>query len=83
MPVCSGKPGIIYNFCTQSLISFEDNFGSKGDLPFSIYYDFKTTSPTDTEWLNPEDKKMFVVSYVMVIAFHPALDLDRILIQRS
>ena len=26
---------------------------------------------------------MFVVSYVMIVAFHPKLDLDRIIIQRS
>ena len=26
---------------------------------------------------------MFVVSYVMIVAFHPKLDLDRIMIQRS
>ena len=57
MKVCSGKPGIVYNFCTQTLTSFEDNFGSKGGLPFAIYFDFETTSPTDAEWLNPEDKK--------------------------
>ena len=25
LSVCSGKPGVIYNFCTQSLVSFEDN----------------------------------------------------------
>ena len=76
LSVCTGMPGIVYNFCTQNLVSFEDNFGSKGDLPFAIYFDFETASPTDAEWLNPEDKKMFVVSYVMVIAFHPALFLD-------
>ena len=81
--ICLGRPGVVYNFCTQSLVSFIDNFGSKRDLPFSIYFDFETTSPTDADWLNPEDKKMFVVSYVMVIAFHPALCLDKILIQRS
>ena len=28
-------------------------------------------------------KKMFVVSYVMIVAFHPKRDLDRIIIQRS
>ena len=83
MSVCSGKPGVVYNFCTQNLVSFEDNFGSKGDLPFSIYFDFETTSSTDADWLNAEDKKMFVVSYVMVIAFHLSLCLDRTLIQRS
>ena len=47
--VCRGKPGIVYNFCTQTLTTFEDNFGSKGDLPFAIYFDFETTSPTDSE----------------------------------
>ena len=26
---------------------------------------------------------MFVVSYVIIVAFHPKLDLDRIIIQRS
>ena len=82
--VCSGKPGIVYNFCTQTLTTFENNLGSKGDLPFAIYFDFETTSPTDAEWLNPADKQMFVMSYVMIVAFHPHFkDLERILIQRS
>ena len=54
---CSGQPGVVYSFCTQNLVSFEDNFGSKGDLPFSIYFDFETTSPSDADWLNPEEKK--------------------------
>ena len=42
----------------------------------------KATAPTDT-CLDPEQKKMFVVSYVMIVAFHPELKLDRIIIQRS
>ena len=71
LKVCSGKPGIVYNFCSQTLTSFEDNFKSKGDVPFTIYFNFETTSPTDADYLNPEDKKMFVVSYVIVVAFHP------------
>ena len=83
LKICSGKPGIVYNFCSQTLTSFEDNFSSKGDLPFAIYFDFETTSPTDSEWLNPEDKKMFVMSYVMIVAFHPHFNFERILIQRS
>ena len=83
LKVCSGKPGIVYNFCSQTLTSFEDNFKSKGDVPFTIYFDFETTSPTDADWLNPEVKKMFVVSYVIVVAFHPFFNFERILIQRS
>ena len=83
LKICSGKPGIVYNFCSQTLTSFEDNFSAKGDVPFSIYFDFETTSPTDSEWLDPEDKKMFVMSYVIVVAFHPHFEFDRVLIQRS
>ena len=81
LKVCSGKPGIVYKFCSQTLTSFEDNFKSKGDVPFTIYFDFETTSPRDADWLNPEDKKMFVVSYVIVVAFHPFFDFERILVQ--
>ena len=33
---CSGKPGVIYNFTNQSLISYEDNFIAKGDIPFAV-----------------------------------------------
>ena len=83
LKVCSGKPGIVYNFCSQTLTSFEDNFSAKGDVPFSIYFDFETTSPTDSEWLDPEDKKMFVMSYVIIVAFHPHFNFERILVQRS
>ena len=79
---CSGKPGIIYNFSNQSLVSYEDNFKAKGDLPFCVYFGFKTTAPTDS-CLDPEQKKMFVVSYVMIVAFHPALQLDRVIVYRS
>ena len=66
MENCSGVPGVIYNFNTQSLISFEDNFHAKGDLPFVIYFGFETTAPTDN-CFDPEQKTMFVVSYVMLL----------------
>ena len=82
MENCSGVPGVIYNFNTQSLISFEDNFNAKGDLSFVIYFDFETTAPTDN-CFDPEQKTMFVVSYVMIVAFHPDLKIDKIIIQRS
>ena len=53
---CSGKPGVVYNFTNQSLVSCEDNFKGKGDLPFCVYFDFETTAPTDT-CLDPDRKK--------------------------
>ena len=82
--VCTSKPGITYNFCTKTLCSYEDNFKSKGDIPFSIYFDFETTASTDSDWLNHEDKKMFVVSYAIVVAFHPFFkDQKKIHVLRS
>ena len=53
---CSGKSGIIYNFNNQSLISCKDNFKAKGDLPFSIYFDFETTAPSDN-CFDPEQQQ--------------------------
>ena len=79
---CSEKPGVIYKFSNQSLVSYKDNFKAKDHLPFCVYFDFETTAPTDN-CLDPEQKKMFVVSYVMIVAFHPALQLDRVIVYRS
>ena len=79
---CSGKPGVIYNFNNQCFISYQDNFKNKGDLPFSIYFDFEATAPTDNQ-LDPEQKIFFVVSCVIIIAFQPALKLERIIVYRS
>ena len=53
---CSGKPGVVYSFNNQCLISYVDNSGNKGDLPFVIYFDFETTEPIDN-CLDPEQKK--------------------------
>ena len=39
-----------------------------------IYFDFKTTAPTDNGF-DPRQKKMFVMSYVLIAAFHPHLKL--------
>ena len=63
-------------------MSYQDNFYAKGDVPFVFYFDYETTAPTDN-CLDPEQKNMFVVSYVMIVAFHPELKLDRIIIYRS
>ena len=70
------------NLINQNLISYQDNFRAKGDIPFVIYFDFETTAPTDNSF-DPEQNKMFVFSYVMVVAFHLGLKLNRIVIQRS
>ena len=73
---------MINNFNNKNLISFEDNFNSKGDLSFAIYFYFETTATTNNIF-DPEQKKMFFVSYVLTVAFHPKLNLKKIMIQRS
>ena len=82
MVKCSERPGVVYNFNNQTLISYQDNFHAKGDVPFVIYFDFETTAPTDN-CLDPKQKKMFIVLYVMIVTFNPELNLERIITQRS
>ena len=38
---CTGKPGYIYNFNTQSLITFEKNLKYKSDIPLTTCIDSK------------------------------------------
>ena len=49
---------------------------------FVIYFDFETRVPTDN-CFDLQQKTVFVVSYVMIVSFHPELKLDKIIIQRS
>ena len=79
---CAGQPGFVYNFNTQNLVTFEENLKFKRDIPFTAYIDFETTAPTD-DCLDPEKNKMIAVSYVIIFAFQPDLNLNRIIIERS
>ena len=63
-------------------MTFEENLKYKGDVPLVAYIDFETTAPTD-ECLDLENRQMFVVSYEIIFAFHPELDIDRVIIGRS
>ena len=47
-----------------------------------MHFDFETTAPTDN-CPNPEQGKTFVMSYVLIAAFHPHLNLRKIIVQRS
>ena len=79
--VCSGQSGVIYNFNVQSLVAFEDNKKYKGDLLLTACIDFETTALTDS-CLNPEDRNMFPVSYVIILAFHPHLEYGHIITEK-
>ena len=53
---CSGRPGVIYNFNNQNLVSYQGNFHVKGDVLLVVYFDYETTVPADN-CLDPEQKK--------------------------
>ena len=58
------------------IISFQDNFRYLGYVPFTVYFDFETTTD-DTVFFN---SKMFVVSYCQIYSFHPSLNLEKVVI---
>ena len=66
------------------MLTFEENLKFKHDIPLTAYINFETTAPTD-DCLDPENKKMTAVSYVIIFAFHSHLQTDRvtIVIERS
>ena len=76
---CSQAAGILYKFDNKSIVSFEDNYRFLGNLPFAVYFDFQTITGSDIFL----DKKMYVISYCMIFAFHPKLKIDRIIVYRS
>ena len=79
LSVCAGKIGINYVFHNGKILNYQDNYNKLGDLPFAIYYDFETTTGSVTFF----DAKMYVVSYCIIIAFHPELKLPRVVVYRS
>ena len=76
---CAGQSGFSYSFDNGKIINYQDNFNKIGDLPFSIYYDFETTTGSTVFF----DAKMYVVSYCIVVAFHPDLNLPHLFIYRA
>ena len=76
---CAGKAGFTFSFDNGKIIDYQDNYKHLGDVPFSIYFDFETTMGSVVFF----DAKMFAVSYYMVVAFRPKLDIPRICNFRS
>ena len=80
--VCGKKPGVIYDFMLKNIVTFQDNLKYRGDVPFCVYADFETTAPT-SDYLNPENKAMFAVSYSLIFAWHPKLCLPKQMVVRG
>lgn len=71
--------GIVYSFENNKVISFQDNFKYLGDIRFTVYFDFETTRGNNIF----QEPKIFATSYLQIYAFHPALNLDKIVIFRN
>ena len=67
---CTGQAGYSLVF-DQSVANHQDNFNKIGDLPFSVCYDFETTTGSAIY----TDAKMYVVSYCMIVAFQADLKM--------
>ena len=72
---CAGQAGYLLVFY-QSVVNYQENFNKIGDVPFSIYYDFETTTGSAIY----TDAKMYVVSYCMIVAFHAELKMPPLVI---
>ena len=76
---CSGKAGFTFFLDNGKVIDYQDHFSSLGDVPFSVHYDFETTTGSAVFF----DAKIYVVSYCMIIAFHPDLKIPRLVVYRG
>ena len=79
---CVGKTGCGPNFNTQTLVTFQENSKFQGDISLTVYVGFEITATTN-ECLDPKSKKLFVFSYIIIFAFHPELDIDRVILECS
>ena len=79
--VCAAKEGITYTFDNGDIISFQDNFKYMGDVPFTVYFDFEITKGNAVFLC--KNVLFHVVPYCQIYAFHPSLNLKKIVIFRS
>ena len=79
LSACAAKEGISYSFGNGAIIIYQDNMKCIVDNPFTVYFDFETTTG-NAAFFYP---KMYVVSYCQIYTFHLSLNLDKIVIYRS
>ena len=58
-PISLAKTGIFF----QKIMTFEDNFKSRGDMPMAMYFDFETTAPTDSCFDRKQNKKCLCLKF--------------------
>ena len=75
---CAGQAAYFYVF-NNSIVNYQENFNKIGNLPFSIYYNFETTTGSAIY----HDAKMYTLSYCRIVAFHANLNMPRTVIYRA
>ena len=76
LSICAAKEGITYSFDNNQIIDYQDNYKYMGDLPFSVYFGFETTTGNAVFF----DSKMFLMSYCLIFSFNNALNFEKIVI---
>ena len=79
LSISAAREGIICAFDNGQIVNFQDNFKYMGDVPFTVYFNFETTTGSSV-FLDP---KMYVISYCQIYSFHPSVNLDKVVIFRS
>ena len=79
LSICATKERITYSFDNSQIIDYQDNFKYMGDVPFSVYFDFETTTGDAVFF----DWKMYVLSYCLIFTFNKSLNMDKIVTYRS
>ena len=74
------REGITYAFDNGQILNYQDNFKYLGDLPFTVYFDFETTTGGNSVFFY---SSMYVIGYCQIYSFYPSLNLDKIVIFRS
>ena len=54
LPISAAREGITYVFDNGQIIIFQDNFKYLGDIPFSVYFDFETTTTDGSGFFYPK-----------------------------
>ena len=75
LPICAAREGITYVFDKGQITTFQIKFKYLGNVPFTVYFDFETTT-TGGSVCFLFDLQMFVVSYCQIYSFHSSLNLD-------
>ena len=44
LPICAASDGITYAFDNGQILNFQDNLKYLADVPFTVYFDFETTT---------------------------------------